>query len=115
MEEKKQLDIFEGRRLRDEGIATAKDHADQTYESWSELCFDMFRNYLKKKGKGAIIMVEDFRVEAIESGLPEPPHNRAFGFLSLKAKRAGLIKHHGFESVKNPKGHCAPVNTWEVL
>lgn len=44
-----------------------------------------------------------------------PPSNRAFGFVSVKAVRSGLIKQVGIKKVRNPIAHCANSALWQRI
>lgn len=105
----KQLDIFEGRKLRDKGIKQAVDNADLLHENWANTAYQFLINYLNQ---GYEFMTEDVRVASFGI-IPEPPSKRAWGAIIVKAKKEGLIYRVGYSSVKNPKAHGTPAAVWK--
>lgn len=101
-----QLDIFESRKERDHGIFQAVTHADQVHDSWQERAF-MFLTAFKK----STFMAEDIR-KAAEGIVPDPPSQRAWGGIIVRAARAGIIERIGFSNVKNVKAHATPASVW---
>lgn len=106
----KQLDIFEGMLLRDEGIQQAIDHADQVDEKWSETAYRFLLSFISTTTTE--FMVEDIRIAAEKSGVPIPPSDRAWGGIIVRAAKAGLIRRVGYRAVANPKAHCTPATLW---
>ena len=106
-----QLDLFEARKLRDEGINKAIDHADKKDDKWSEKAYKYFLYYLKSHCE---FMAEDVRI-ASAGIIPEPPSKRAWGAIFVKAVKEGLIERKGFRNVKNPKAHLTPATLWEKI
>lgn len=102
-----------GKELRDIGIQKAINNADEKTPSWSAKAYSMLEQYLMEQN--CKFMVEDFRTWATENGLEEPPSNRAFGAIIVRAKKNKLIKHAGFRSVKNPNAHATPASVWVKL
>ncbi len=96
-----------GAELRDEGIATAADHAEADCGGWQ----DMALRFLERYPKGEF-MTEEIRDFAYSNGLPLPPHERAWGSVIVKAKKDGLITHAGFRAVRNPAAHKTPASVW---
>lgn len=101
-----QLDIFESSRLRDKGMARAEENAGR---SWNDMAYNYLFGYIKTHKE---FMTEDVRVA---SNLPEPPSQRAWGSVVVRAKRNGLIVRNGYEMVKNPKAHRTPATLWRVV
>lgn len=111
MSELLQLDLFGARTARDEGIATAIEHADKVHDGWSEKAYQFLSDYLKEN-KG-LFMAEDVRNKAIKEAFPAPPDQRAWGAVFVRAVKAGIIKRRGYAQVKNPVGHCHPAAVWQ--
>lgn len=107
-----QLNIFEARSERDAGIEQAESHANQVDPGWSDRAFQMLKDWLRGWAPGFRFTIEEFRQVAQIRGLPEPPSNRAFGGLAVRAKKQGLIKSNGTVKVKNPKAHCCFASQW---
>jgi hypothetical protein len=96
---------------RDKGIAKAIDHANQVHESWGEKAYGMFRDFIYKRK--CEFMCEDFR-HAVTGLLPNPPHNRAFGNVLMRAAKAGLIERVRYAPVRNVKAHRANASVWRT-
>lgn len=105
-----QIDLFSGVDLRDVGINNALNHANTVYENWQEKAYHFLLNYTKKNNE---FMAEDVRL-ASNGVIPDPPSNRAWGGIFVKAAKAGLISRKGFRNVKNAKAHCTPATLWQV-
>jgi hypothetical protein len=106
-----QLDLFKGRELRDAGIKRALDRANSKTEIWSELAYLFLLQNIKT---GDRFMVEEIRVKGIGI-VPEPPSNRAWGGIILRAIKEGVIVNDGYGKVKNPSAHCTPAAIWRVI
>lgn len=106
-------DIQLALELRDRGIERAKLHADVTHDDWSTNAYGLFEIYVKYLSFEETFQIEDFRQWASGAGLPEPPHKRAFGFIPIKASKAGLIVKHGHAKVTNPTAHQAISTVWK--
>lgn len=104
-----QLDITFARKARDKGIKKAVDHADQVNPSWSQIAYGHFRTYVAQQ-KGPFL-IEEFR-EWVKDLIDTPPSLRAFGALTMKAAREGLIRQVGFAKVRNERAHMANVAVW---
>lgn len=98
--------------LRNSGINRAVEHADVTHDDWSTQAYSLFETYVRYISFQETFQIEDFRDWARGRRLPEPPSKRAFGFIPLKAARAGLIEKHGYAQVSNPKAHMANATVW---
>jgi len=110
-----QLNIDFASIERDKGIKTAKYHADSVVPDWSEKAYETFKEWLRGWASGHKFLIEDFRLSANARGLPDPPSNRAFGFISVRAKKEGLIIFAGTKRVRNVKAHCANASCWQKV
>lgn len=110
-----QLNIFKGQQERDKGINDALTHAEAVCPDWPEKAFVMFKDWLSGWTPGYLFTIEEFRMIAQIRGLPDPPNNRAFGGIALRARIAGLIKSNGTVKVKNPKAHCCFASQWQKV
>lgn len=107
----KQLNLFSGAELRDNGITAALENADRQICNWSYHAYQFLLEYTKANKQ---FMAEDVRNASI--GIIEtPPSSRAWGGILVKAAKSGLIKRIGFKNVKNAKAHCTPATLWEVV
>ncbi|MFC4219039.1 hypothetical protein [Flagellimonas marina] len=106
-----ELDFDRAEMLRDKGIKQAVDHADSTIDNWSERAFNFMRNYLTTTKE---FMVEQVR-EASKGKVPDPPSNRAWGAIVLRARKMGLVRRKGYGRTKNVRAHSTPATIWEVV
>jgi len=106
----KQLDLFQGNKLRDLGINQSFQNAESNSEKWGVLAYSFLLKYIKENDT---FMAEDVRV-ASKGFVPEPPSRRAWGAIFVMAKKNNVIKSIGFSSVKNPKAHRTPATLWAV-
>lgn len=115
----KQLELFDlppeptGAELRDDGIERAVSHANEKHEDWADSAYNFLLMYMRKPNHQEF-MAEEVR-EAAYGIVAEPPSLRAWGGIIRKAAIAGYIERIGFQSVKNPKAHCAPCAVWKVV
>lgn len=105
---------FTGAELRDKGIEKAITHADEVDEKWSDKAFKLFQWWHHTMPAGKQFLMEDFRA-AVVNTLPAPPSLRAFGAITLMAKKRGLIKMVGYSPVSNPRAHRAYSTLWAVV
>lgn len=106
--------IAEGERLRDEGLERAVTHADKVVPEWKDKCWSLFLEWLDRMPAGHRFLLEEFRLHCEAQGkIEQPPSNRAFGFLSVKAARAKLIFQCGTGKVNNPNAHRCNAGRWE--
>ena len=109
-----QLDLFQSRKNRDDGMQRAVDNANDKHENWSEKAYDFLVQYCKSQGSLSTFMTEDVRSLWFEQDMPQPPSNRAWGSIARRAVKNGLIKKVGIGPVKNPKANCAYASIWVV-
>lgn len=102
---------LQGKELRDLGIHRAVTHANKEYDDWSDKAYTTLKDFLRL-ANGKPFMCEDVR-EYASIYLPEPPNNRAWGSIIVRARKDGIIKHHGFSQVTNPKAHRANASLWK--
>jgi len=113
MTDQKELDLFTGVQLRDEGIERTLTHADRVIENWQEKAYKFLLRYVDNN-KDYQFMAEDIRKES-DGIVPEPPNSRAWGGIIVRAAKAGIIKRVGYKKVKNSKAHCTPAALWEAI
>jgi len=103
--------LFDGAKLRDRGIDRAVSHADSVEPQWSEQAYQFLLTFLTHNRE---FMAEDVR-EASIGIVPEPPSNRAWGGVIVRAAKAGYIRKAGFKKVRNSRAHCTPAAVWQSL
>lgn len=107
------FDIEAGKRLAVAGMELAKETADNEFDGWSGSCWMLFKFWLLKKPRYFEFMIEDFRKYVYDMDLIEKPKtDRAFGFISKRALKEGLIEFVGTSRVKNKKAHATPASVW---
>jgi hypothetical protein len=119
-----QLAIFDevttARNLRDEAIGRAIDHANVVEPKWAKRAWELFEFYcstltaFSKSTSDEEFKTEHFVQYALGHGLPKPPDNRAFGAITLKAVKSGLITRVRYEAKDDPKSHGQPISVWRV-
>jgi hypothetical protein len=95
---------------RDKGIEQAVKSAESKHEEWKEIAYKAFVEWIEAKTTNHSFLLEDFREQA--KSVPEPPSKRAYGYLTIRAAKDGLIRKIGYASVKNPKAHAANASLW---
>jgi len=100
-----------GVELRDIGIEQAMMNADRQHEKWTVSAYNFLLSYIQTNKE---FMAEDVRAASFGIVI-EPPHNRAWGGIFVKAVKSGLIKRKGFRNVTNAKAHCTPATLWGVV
>lgn len=96
------------RNARDQGIATAIQHAERINPEWPELAYNALVEYAKTR---ETFTIEQLRVH-LGATLAEPPSRRAWGPIAQKAQKAGILEHHGWQEADNPDCHCGEVRVW---
>lgn len=99
-----------GKELRDKGIETAINHADDVCDNWGELAFQFFVNYARNS---KVPFMTNDAVMASNGIIPEPPDLRSWGAIAVRAVKSGYISRTGYGEVKNPKHHAAPKSLWQ--
>jgi hypothetical protein len=100
---------FSAEELRDKGISQAEDHANRDYFGWSEQAYSFLVTFARMN---PVFQAEDVR-GAAEGIVPQPPSERAWGGVIVRARKEGLIERTGYAPVKNPKAHKTPAAVWK--
>jgi hypothetical protein len=98
------------KQLRDEGIRQAADHAG---DDWKEKAYALFLIFLSEY-RFDLFMTEDAR-HWCSGKIDLPPDNRAWGYVAVRAAKAGVIAKHGYAPQRDPKHHKAPGTVWRVV
>lgn len=102
---------FEVQRRAEERLSRAVAHAESDTSGWKDMTYKIFVDEF-------LPLYPEFRVEQFRSFLAMkedyvfPPHNRAFGFLSKRAVKDGLIVSAGIVTVSNPLAHSCYATKW---
>jgi hypothetical protein len=103
-------DLSQARQERDEGMSLAVERADRAISAWSELAIAWIRLYAQQH-RGQQYTGRQIVLASRESGVIQPPNDKAWGSPMQRAARAGVIRRVG--TVPDPNRHCNPVPLWE--
>ncbi len=92
---------------RDAGMASALDHAEADVPGWGDRCLDLMRAFAAQERQPWTC--EEFRAYAYAHDLPPPDEQRAFGPVTQRAIRAGLIRRVGYAPAASSNGSPKPV------
>lgn len=106
-----QLNLALGRQRAQEGAEQAAYHADRVHAAWQMRALSMFFTYMLEH-PGKTFMTEDVRWWAEDRGLPEPPDRRAWGAVTMAAKRRKMIRFFGYAPQKAANAHGSPKSVW---
>lgn len=96
------------RERRDMGMRQAVEKAERVSDGWSEQALQFLEWYAKETP--GQFLIEDVRASATALGrVPVPPSSKAWGSVTMKAKRAGIIRVAGYTTATNS---CAPKPLW---
>jgi len=86
------------RTRRDKGIVDSILHAEHSSRGWADRAFTALVLYTADRGERPFT-IEEFRAVAQEQmELPPPPDARAFGGVTVRALKLGVIRHAGFRA-----------------
>lgn len=108
------FNIPTGAELRETGMSKAIDHANTSHANWSEVAYKFLLEYVSKLSEGSTFLTEDVRAASLLI-VPEPPSLRAWGGIIRRAAISGVVSSAGYESVSNPKAHCATARVWRKV
>lgn len=109
-----ELDYTKASEARNQGIDQSISHANEVNPGWSEKAYNKLKEFLT-------IFSDPFQAEevrsfaAVDDEFPDPPNNRSWGGVFLKAANAGLIRKIGSQNTKAVKSHCTPAALWEKV
>src|SRR5687768_11496245 len=111
-----QVQIEFSRASRDSGMKQAADHADYVSKDWCERAYRYLKLYINSGNLKKKFKIEDVR-ELAKSAvfLEDPPSLRAWGAVTMRAAREGMIKRVGYTQVKNPNANRANVSVWQKV
>lgn len=105
------------RAKRDAGITKAVNHADAVRTNWSLEAYKHFCAFAQRSKRRAnrTFLTEEVRQYAERQGLPPPPDGRAWGGVTVKLVREGLIRSCGYIPQQSPNCHGSPKNLWSAI
>jgi len=99
------------KKLRDDGMKRAIDHAEKDYPGWKDMAFGYLKEYLTRSN-AVEFTGERVRIFAESEGFIKPPDKRAWGSVMTRGAKAGLIVKIGWTTASDPKVHKNPVSLW---
>jgi hypothetical protein len=106
----------EATRLAREGAERAAEHAEREMAGWMESALELVRTLASKR---EMLTSETIRDHAFLNGLPDPSEPRAWGAVSLRAAKLGIIEkaktEHGEDRWvrgRHTQSHGRPVRLW---
>lgn len=96
--------------LKNRGMIQSIENADRNNKKWSEIAYKYLLHYLINKKEP--FLTEDVRMSS-KNVVPEPPSNRAWGTIIVKASKIGIIKKIGYGTTKSKKSHSTPASLWQ--
>lgn len=109
------LDAIAASSLADEGLGNAVCRAEKNCKGWAEIVYNLFLRWLDGLQPGVIFRVEQFRDDCRNELPVIEKSNRAYGFVSIKAEKAGLIEWAGTVKSEAKSTHGTPVNCWRKI
>lgn len=97
---------------RDAGMASAADHAEQDSPGWGARAFASVRDQCIAFGRSEPFTMEDARHWAYAMGLEEPAEERAWGPVTRKLVRDGIIEPVGYAPAASSNG--SPKRTYLI-
>lgn len=101
---------FDAQTLKNAGMATALQSAEEKEESWGDKCYNLLKEFVRIHRQE--FMTEEFRRWA-ENRIAEPPSKRAYGAVIVRASKDGLITHQGYAPTNNALAHRTPASVWK--
>ena len=99
----------------EEAIGLAADRADREESGWSGQALGLLMVFAAKaKRAGEDFTSEQVRAYADERGLTAPSDGRAWGSVFLRASRAGIIEHVGFDTSSTARRGHTPIKKWRA-
>lgn len=100
-----------GFELAQRGAERAADHADRLHDGWSELALAAFKAYAERHEEFA---TEDVIAASLE--VPHPPDPRAWGQITMAAKRLQfIVSANRTRPTKSAHAHGRDVKLWTSL
>lgn len=94
------------------GMAQALDHADEVYGGWSEIAYDFLVRFARTRSE-AFISEDVSGASKEDPTFPQPPTDRAWGSVYLRAAKSGVIVRAG--TGKSRRRHASICPAWKSL
>ena len=96
------IDFQAARARRDQGMASSEAHANDDAPGWSDQCFVLLCRFVDERTEP--FTIEDFRPWAYSRGLSKPAEERAFGGVTQRAIRQGVMVRVGYKPTASSNG-----------
>lgn len=106
-----QLDIFESRLRRDEGIARAEDKAEKDIPGWKEAAFNKIIEFINVH-QGEFMCEEIRSFAAMDDNFELPEKGQAWAGPVKRAEKEGKIRFVKWQPIKGKAGHGRPGAVW---
>lgn len=104
------LDLVSAKAAGEKGMLTAATHAEEVLPGWNERAFRLFMQYAAGNPDG--FQTDEARAWAEAVGLEAPPDKRAWGGVTTRALKSGLIKAVGYRKQAAVTCHGSPKAVW---
>jgi hypothetical protein len=105
------IDYINASERRDLGIETAHANAEDKTPGWTDRALAYVVRFLEGRGDRTFL-TEDVRAFAESCGLAYPPDGRAWGAVTQKASRRGIIDKVGYAPAKS--SNLSPKVLWRA-
>lgn len=100
------IDFSAATARREAGMSSALNHADDDAPGWGDTAYALLRQFAALHAEPWTC--EQFRPWAYARGLTRPPEERAFGPITQKGIRAGVISRVGYAPAASSNGSPKP-------
>lgn len=107
------IDFRAARARRERGMRDSEAHADRESPGWPERAYGLLCRYAREQAHPWTC--ESFRWWAAANGLDDPPDSRAFGGVTQRALRKGVILKVGYAPAASSNGSVKPLYSRPVL
>lgn len=105
-----QRDLFQAFADADSGMRQAIVHANQASTHWGDVAYDYLVSFARRT---ALFISEDVSDASKESGIPQPPTDRAWGAVYRRAIKDGVIIQDG--TGRSRRRHASICPQWKSL
>lgn len=95
---------------RDAGMQSSAEHAEEVMPGWQDRALEELRGFANGYGSQCPFTMEEWRMSAEAFGLPQPAELRAYGALTVRAIREGIIEKTGqYAPAASSNGSAKPL------
>ena len=104
------IDFAAAKSARDAGMQQAAIHAERVAEGWTDLAYQFLVQFAEKN---QTFISEDVSDASKAWGMLQPPTDRAWGSVYVRAVKAGIIKQDG--AGRSRRRHASICPMWRSL